>query len=391
MTHILEFSVHNLAGRTSPYHQTLNRDLNIFFGNNGSGKTSLMKILHSAIEGDAAILENVPFTKAEVKIFSVSYERAFTRTIAKVEEPETSRPPIEESTFKVFGTLTERETKLKWETSPREPEIKSLAHVYLPISRLYRSSEDTKRFVSGGQVYYSGRTQASSYTEEELDERFAEALRTSWKNYSADISRVVREAQQKGLANILRAVLTEASKRGKKRLVDTSQAYQSVSSFLAREPGFADVLGSKEEFAEKYRRDASLRDVVKDIEEVEKSIEGATAPRERLRELITSMYAGGKDIAFSDNEIDVRLKGGRSIGLPFLSSGEKQILYIFVDTLLAGISTIIIDEPEISMHIDWQKILVKSMRSLNSRAQIILATHSPEIMADVPDGKIFRL
>jgi len=349
-----------------------------------------MKILHSAIQGDAAILENVPFTRAEVTFFSLTFDRAFTRTITKAAEPEAPEPHTEELAVKAFAAFAENKPKLAWKTSPKEPGFSSLAHVYLPISRLYRSSEDPKRFVAGGQVYYTD-LQSAGYTEEELDRRFAEALKTSWRNYSADISTVVRQAQQKGLANILRAVLTEVSKRGKKRLVDTSQAYQSVSSFLAREPGFAEVLGSKEEFAEKYQRDASLRDVVKDIEEVEKSIEAATAPRERLRELISSMYAGGKDVSFSDREVEVRLKGGRSIGLPFLSSGEKQILYIFVETLLAKLNTIIIDEPEISMHIDWQKILVRSMRSLNPKAQIILATHSPEIMADVPDGKIFRL
>ena len=103
------------------------------------------------------------------------------------------------------------------------------------------------------------------------------------------------------------------------------------------------------------------------------------------------MYAGGKEIKFSEKEIEIKLKGGRAIALQFLSSGEKQILYIFVETLLASANSIIIDEPGISMHIDWQKILVRSMRSLNPIAQIILATHSPEIMADVPDAKIFRL
>ncbi len=390
MSHILEFSVEDLAGRTAPYHNTLQRDLNIFFGNNGSGKTSLMKILHSALDGDAAILENVPFTKAEVKIFSVTYDRTFTRTITKAAEPEAPATQTEEELVGVLGGTTENKTKMEWKTSPKEPKISSLAHVYLPISRLYKNTEDNGPLRVGGKVYYTG-VGTSTYSEEELDRRFAESLTLSWRNYSADVSKAVRQAQQKGLANILRAVLSESSKRGKKRTADTSHAYRRVSSFLAREPGFADVLGSKEDFLEKYQRDATLRDVVKDIEEVERSIEIATAPRERLRELISSMYAGGKGIVFSDNEIEVHLKNGKAIGLPYLSSGEKQILYILVETLLSNVNSILIDEPEISMHIDWQKTLVKSMRSLNPRAQIILATHSPEIMADVPDGKIFRL
>lgn len=81
----------------------------------------------------------------------------------------------------------------------------------------------------------------------------------------------------------------------------------------------------------------------------------------------------------------------RKIALPFLSSGEKQLLFLLIETLVANVNTILIDEPELSMHVDWQKTLVRSMQLLNPNAQIILATHSPEIMADIPDDKIFRL
>jgi energy-coupling factor transporter ATP-binding protein EcfA2 len=393
MSHIVEFSVDGLAGRRSPYHQAMQRDLNIFFGNNGSGKTSLLKILHSAIEGNASILENVPFTRAEVKVFSVTFNQLFTRTVIKEPEP---KAPLAEAdhliSLKFLQTTMVKESKLKWETSPKEPGVSSLSHVYLPISRLYRSSQEHRQFSIGpsGITYFSDDSSGASYSEEELDRRFSESLVNSWRGYSTGISQAVRQAQQKGLANILRAVLSKRRKRARKS-TDSSHAYERVSSFLAREPGFAQVLGSKEEFAEKYQRDAELRAVVKDIEEVEQSIKAATAPRERLRELISSMYVGSKEVTFSDTEITVGLKNGKTIGLPFLSSGEKQILYLLVGTLLADINSILIDEPEISMHIDWQKNLVKSMRTLNPRAQIILATHSPEIMADVPDSKIFRL
>jgi predicted ATP-binding protein involved in virulence len=58
---------------------------------------------------------------------------------------------------------------------------------------------------------------------------------------------------------------------------------------------------------------------------------------------------------------------------------------------MAQANTILIDEPEISMHIDWQRSLVQSMTRLNPQAQIILATHSPEVMADVKEEHIFRL
>jgi predicted ATP-dependent endonuclease of OLD family len=81
MSHIVEFSVAGLAGRQAPYSQKLDRNVNVFFGENGSGKTSLLKILHSAIKGDVDILTRVPFTSASVDVYSVTYDKIFHRTI----------------------------------------------------------------------------------------------------------------------------------------------------------------------------------------------------------------------------------------------------------------------------------------------------------------------
>jgi predicted ATP-dependent endonuclease of OLD family len=43
------------------------------------------------------------------------------------------------------------------------------------------------------------------------------------------------------------------------------------------------------------------------------------------------------------------------------------------------------------MHVDWQRKLVVSLQELNPAMQLIMATHSPEITADLPDKQVFRL
>lgn len=103
------------------------------------------------------------------------------------------------------------------------------------------------------------------------------------------------------------------------------------------------------------------------------------------------MFSGNKEVRFKDRSIDVEAQDNTTIGLSSLSSGEKQVLRIFIETLLASSSSILIDEPEISMHIDWQRQLIPALQQLNPQAQLILATHSPEVMADIDDDKIFRL
>ena len=61
-----------------------------------------------------------------------------------------------------------------------------------------------------------------------------------------------------------------------------------------------------------------------------------------------------------------------------LSSGEKQLIVIFLNILLAKDNSIIImDEPELSLHVNWQLKLIESILKLNSKAQYIIVTHNP--------------
>ena len=123
----------------------------------------------------------------------------------------------------------------------------------------------------------------------------------------------------------------------------------------------------------------------------EKEIEQASSPRRQLEELVANLFSGGKTTRFTDQSIEIKATSGADIGLDSLSSGEKHLLMVFVDTLLAERNSMLIDEPEISMHVDWQRELVSSMHELNRESQIIAATHSPEILVCVDESKIFRI
>jgi ABC-type cobalamin/Fe3+-siderophores transport system ATPase subunit/GTP-binding protein EngB required for normal cell division len=67
-----------------------------------------------------------------------------------------------------------------------------------------------------------------------------------------------------------------------------------------------------------------------------------------------------------------------------LSSGEKQILIIFLTILLKENKPYILmmDEPENSLHSEWQINFVSNIRKLNQNVQIIIATHNPLLMLD---------
>lgn len=65
-----------------------------------------------------------------------------------------------------------------------------------------------------------------------------------------------------------------------------------------------------------------------------------------------------------------------------LSSGEKQMLIILLTVLVENKQPYVLfmDEPEVSLHVDWQQRLVSLIHDLNPNAQIILTTHSPAVI-----------
>lgn len=75
-----------------------------------------------------------------------------------------------------------------------------------------------------------------------------------------------------------------------------------------------------------------------------------------------------------------------------LSSGEQQLL-IFFAYLIFGLreynqGIFIVDEPELSLHLAWQRKYVESILNINSNVQLIFATHSPEIVGKFRDKKV---
>ncbi|GHS96732.1 ABC transporter ATP-binding protein [Bacteroidia bacterium] len=90
------------------------------------------------------------------------------------------------------------------------------------------------------------------------------------------------------------------------------------------------------------------------------------------------------------NKVIFKQKSGGVIQLDDLSSGEKQFLLIMFKVFLMEEKPYILlmDEPEISMHIDWQFELINVIRELNPNCQVIISTHSPSIFGDGWGDKI---
>lgn len=83
------------------------------------------------------------------------------------------------------------------------------------------------------------------------------------------------------------------------------------------------------------------------------------------------------------NELSVKTDQNKPFRLSQLSSGEKQLLIVLGEALLQENNPwiYIADEPELSLHVTWQESLVRNLKAINPNAQIIFATHSPDIVS----------
>ena len=105
-------------------------------------------------------------------------------------------------------------------------------------------------------------------------------------------------------------------------------------------------------------------------------------PKKKFQDLIDDLFSDtGKKIIRTENEIRFT-QIGETLHPYQLSSGEKQMLVILLTVLIEDNLPYVLfmDEPEVSLHIEWQKRLIDLILDLNPNVQIILTTHSPAVI-----------
>lgn len=115
----------------------------------------------------------------------------------------------------------------------------------------------------------------------------------------------------------------------------------------------------------------------------EKAAEAANL-KTRFLDMVDELFAEtSKRIDRQSNELSF-LQYGEKLSPYLLSSGEKQILLILLTVLTEDRTphVLFMDEPEASLHFEWQKRLISMVRELNPNAQVLLTTHSPALIID---------
>ena len=102
----------------------------------------------------------------------------------------------------------------------------------------------------------------------------------------------------------------------------------------------------------------------------------------RFQDIVDELFEEtGKKLVRTENELRFS-QIGESLVPYQLSSGEKQMLVILLTVLVEDLqpTVLFMDEPEVSLHIEWQKRLIDLIVELNPNVQVILTTHSPAVI-----------
>jgi energy-coupling factor transporter ATP-binding protein EcfA2 len=124
------------------------------------------------------------------------------------------------------------------------------------------------------------------------------------------------------------------------------------------------------------------------------------AALENTKKLLSIFENTINELFFHDKYIRLHVRDGLQIftdeGTELspenLSSGEKQLLLLFCNTITARdkATIFIIDEPEISLNVKWQRQLIRALLDLTqgSQVQFILATHSIELLSQYKNNVV---
>lgn len=137
-----------------------------------------------------------------------------------------------------------------------------------------------------------------------------------------------------------------------------------------------------------------ISDLVDIIDSYDSKIEAINKPLSEFVSIINRFFEDSQKSISIDpvGRIIVNInKTRKNLTLDCLSSGERQLLIIIANVLFNKYShsfstrksVIIIDEPELSLHMRWQEMFSDVILNSNPNTQFILATHSPDIVGEL--------
>lgn len=401
-------------------------DYNFLIGENGTGKTTVINLVAAALRADFKKLDQIEFESVEIFLKSRGSRRKPSVKVVKSQKKDLpfsdinyeikqsqSEPSVlfdldeleSERIYRGFSVRMLRESKYNHYQSSVYLEIEKLINVnWLSVHRndenFIKENDGDNRPPVDIKIDKLNDSLVKFFSS--LSKKFSEKILEFQKEILLSIltpetedtilkfvSAIKVDKEKQALEDIFEVLGVKESK-SKPKIQKHFDRFNKANEYL-RDPSKSGI--TTEHFVSLLNvwRSHALVDEYEALQEKKEEI---FSQQNKFIDLLNTLFEKRKTVELSDrNELFFyTVNNCRKLKLSELSSGEKQLLIILGQALLQEQkpTIYIADEPELSLHLKWQTSLTNAITSLNPKAQIIFATHSPDIVAEHQD-KVIRM
>ncbi|MDH4432254.1 AAA family ATPase [Pseudomonas shirazica] len=429
MNIIKSFTIEKLWGTAPTIHVNLDSQFNFLIGRNGTGKTTVINLLAAVLTADFDRLDRIDFEKVIV-LFKDTGKRRKNPSI-EVNKKQKEGLPYFDINYVFRDSARDKPTVFDLDAleqerfyrgSPsrmirdrmyrerfadlRENLTALVKTSWLSVHRHIddgRNSED-RRFVPAidqklkelniGLIRYFS-SLSKEYSDKTLDfqrKTFLSVLTPDKQESVFSFAKQLDLDQEKNtLAEIFNVLGVDPKHYNHKLRNHFDKLTKAIEQSLMRDQGLR-----ADDYTTLYGA-WKVHALVNDYEELQAERSRIFKPRDSFLNTLNQLFEGKKKVSISEkNELTFTTNSrfastteakSKTILPEELSSGEKQLLIILGEALLQQSEpyVYIADEPELSLHVFWQEELTTAISQLNRNAQIIFATHSPDIVGGHAD------
>lgn len=431
------------------YSVDFNNDITFLYGTNGCGKTTVLNITEAIITGMLFKLFEYKFETISLQYYGTKRDSSSHTIVIAMEDRKTilvKYAGVEEriefirlDSDQRRSSDVEEISKPYFDKHPILNEMrKSFNYVYLPLNRTM-NFRNSMNFFENDFNYYHYSRQYRYGLFRDFDDEFSYANKDYnisqiellvYNNYNR-VNAEIRTIESNFRTQVLQSLLDVDTNANPEELVKSlieSHAFKITPAkinevknqyiSILRELTSNDVdIHNCETFFDLLKNDMKSKEKMdvtswfrfKEFSRIQKTILLAEKTRKAKEKAMSkfqlfidtmnsfiSQTDEHKEFVISpDGKIGFKTKLSQDIISPqHLSSGEKQLLIFFANLIFSvdnnRVGIFVVDEPELSLHLTWQRIFVEKTMLINPNMQLVFATHSPEFVGKYRD-RMFKL
>ena len=431
------------------YYVEFNPDLTFLYGTNGCGKTTILNIIEAIVSGRLYELFAWDFDYIKLDYYDDRDDVKYKQTIYAAYDSDNLHVNWKADTIavkrdefvRVFENADSFE-EIAFMMESKYPLFRSIKnefnYIYLPLNRNSTINLKNKLLAKYPRLarrrFFYDEYDGTSFAREERIGRTTDLVQRKYTEVNARVASINDEFRNKIIRSLLSAKTSYSNENFVDFLLHSVKEFDSdslrdqylkllqslnlldkderekcenffneykktVHEYISR-MGSSHSIPISFSLVYDYHEIEKMRTVIPLAQEMEEKKAKALARIKLFQDIMNAFLKGNNEdkVLFLDKtgKIKFKIEGTKSVNITTanLSSGEKQLL-IFFANLVLGVdnqnpSIFVADEPELSLHLSWQKQFVEKAIQTNKNMQLIFATHAPEIIGNFRN-KMFKL